>query len=76
MLALFSLCVISRRLHINLIHKNKIHSSCAVLDTFFTIVRLSLLTMIIPNQMREELLFLCSKMADETNLSSKLQGCR
>ena len=25
-----------------------------------------------PNQMREVLLFVCSKMADETNLSSKL----
>ena len=36
------------------------------------IVGLSLLTMTNPNQMREVLLFLCSKMADETNLSSKL----
>ena len=35
-------------------------------------VRLSLLTMTNPNQMREVLLFLCSKMADETNPSSKL----
>ena len=35
------------------------------------IVRL-LLTMTNPNQMREVLLFVCSKMADETNLSSKL----
>ena len=26
-----------------------------------------------PNQMRKVLLFVCSKMADETNLSSKLQ---
>ena len=25
-----------------------------------------------PNQMHEDLLFVCSKMADETNLSSKL----
>ena len=28
--------------------------------------------MINPNQMREVLLFVCSKMADETNLISKL----
>ena len=35
-------------------------------------VRLSLLTMTNPNQMREVSLFVCSKMADETNLSSKL----
>ena len=34
--------------------------------------RLSLLTMTNPNQMREVLLFVCSKIADETNLSSKL----
>ena len=36
------------------------------------IVCLLLLTMTSPNQMREVLLFVCSKMADETNLSSKL----
>ena len=35
-------------------------------------VRLSLLTMTNPNQMREVLLFACYKMADETNLSSKV----
>ena len=35
-------------------------------------VRLSLLTMINPNQLCDVLLFVCSKMADETNLSSKL----
>ena len=35
-------------------------------------LRLSLLTMTNPNQMREVLLFVCSKMVDETNLSSKL----
>ena len=35
-------------------------------------VRLSLLTMTNPNQLCDVLLFLCSKMADETNLSSKL----
>ena len=33
---------------------------------------MSLLTMTNPNQMREVLLFVCSKMAEETNLSSKL----
>ena len=35
-------------------------------------VRLSLLTMTNPNQLCNVLLFVCSKMADETNLSSKL----
>ena len=35
-------------------------------------VRLSILTMTSPNQMREVLLFVCSEMADETNLSAKL----
>ena len=32
----------------------------------------SLLTMTNPNQMHEVFLFVCFKMADETNLSSKL----
>ena len=36
------------------------------------LVRLSLLTMTNPNQLYDMLLFVCSKMADETNLSSKL----
>ena len=36
------------------------------------LVRLSLLTMTSPNQLCDVLLFVCSKMADETNLSSKL----
>ena len=36
------------------------------------IVHLSLLTMTNPNQLCDVLLFVCSKMADETNLSSKL----
>ena len=35
-------------------------------------VRLSLLTMTNPNQLYDVLLFVCSKTADETNLSSKL----
>ena len=35
-------------------------------------VRLSLLTMTNPNQLCDVLLFVCYKMADETNLSSKL----
>ena len=39
-------------------------------ETF--VVRLSLLTMTNPNQLCDVLLFVCSKMADETNLSSKL----
>ena len=36
------------------------------------LVRLSLLTMTNHNQLCDVLLFVCSKMADETNLSSKL----
>ena len=36
------------------------------------LVCLSLLTMINPNQLCDVLLFVCTKMADETNLSSKL----
>ena len=36
------------------------------------LVRLSLLTMTNPNQLCDVLLFVCSEMADETNLSSKL----
>ena len=36
------------------------------------VVCLSLLTMTNPNQLCDVLLFVCSKMADETNLSSKL----
>ena len=39
------------------------------------IVRLSLLTMTNPNQMLGVLLFVCSKMADETNLISKTACC-
>ena len=35
-------------------------------------VRLSLLTMTNPSQLCDVLLFVCFKMADETNLSSKL----
>ena len=35
-------------------------------------VRLSLLTMTNPNQLCDVLLFVCSKVADKTNLSSKL----
>ena len=36
------------------------------------LVRLSLLTMTNPNQLCDVLIFVCSKMADETNLSCKL----
>ena len=41
-------------------------------STALYLFRLSLLTMTNPNQLCDVLLFLCSKMADETNLSSKL----
>ena len=43
------------------------HYQCII-----NLVRLSLLTMTNPNQLFDVLLFVCSKMADETNLSSKL----
>ena len=43
-----------------------------MLLTLRLLVRLSLLTMTNPNQLCDVLLFVCSKMADETNLSSKL----
>ena len=39
---------------------------------FTYLVCLSLLTMTNPNQLCDVLLFVCSKMADETNFSSKL----
>ena len=45
--------------------------NCTHIESFF-LVRLSLLTMTNPNQLCDVLLFVCSKMADETNLSSKL----
>ena len=48
----------------------KFHVDSAVETGLF--VRLSLLTMTSPNQPCDMLLFVCSKMADETNLSSKL----
>ena len=41
-------------------------------DTKEMFVRLSLLTMTNPNQLCDVLLFVCSKMADETSLSPKL----
>ena len=43
-----------------------------IFNTPDLLVRLSLLTMTNPNQLYDVLLFVCSKMADETNLSSKL----
>ena len=43
-----------------------------ILYTFLFLVRLSLLTMTNPNQLCDVLYFVCSKMADETNLSSKV----
>ena len=44
----------------------------ANLETDFFFVRLLLLTMTNPNQLCNVLLFVCSKMTDETDLSSKL----
>ena len=41
-------------------------------NTSCSIVRLSVLTMGNPNQLCDVLLFVCSNMADMTNLSSKL----
>ena len=45
---------------------------CVKLALWDMFVRLSLLTMTNPYQLCDVLLFVCSKMADETNLSSKL----
>ena len=45
---------------------------CLIWFNTIYIVRLSLLTMTNPNQLCDVLLFLCPKMADETNLSTKL----
>ena len=48
-------------------------SECNISHIYiYILVRLSLLTMTNPNQLCDVLLFVCSKMADETNLSSKL----
>ena len=48
-------------------------SLCVKGEGLFTyLVRLALLKTMSHNQMREVLLFVCSKTADETNLSSKL----
>ena len=44
----------------------------AVFAIYEILVRLSLLTMTNPNQLCDVLLFVCSKMADKSNLSSKL----
>ena len=51
---------------------DKIISSKAYERVMILLVHLSLLTMTSPNQLCAVLLFVCSKMADETNLSSKL----
>ena len=48
-----------------------IYVACRLRE-FATYVCLLLLTMINPNPLYDLLLFVCSKMADETNLSSKL----
>ena len=46
--------------------------NASYLEQWDLFVHLSLLTMTNPNQLCDVLLFVCSKMADETNLSSKL----
>ena len=48
------------------------HAQNVRIYIYIYIVRLSLLTMTSPNQLCDVVLFVCSKMADETNLSSKL----
>ena len=50
---------------------NSVNDIQRIIAKWYTI-RLSLLTMNNPNQLCDVLLFVCSKMADETNLSSKL----
>ena len=42
----------------------------SISENLLFLVRLSLLTMTNPNQLCDVLLFVCCKMADETNLSS------
>ena len=59
---IFQLCLMSK-----LGHKSTVEPQFVLL-----FVRLSLLTMTNPNQLCDVLLFVCSKMADETNLGSKL----
>ena len=49
-----------------------IYPASILYKSIVIIVRLSLLTMTNLNHMREMLLFVCSKMADKTNSSSKL----
>ena len=44
----------------------------SAIQIFHSFVRLSLLAMTNLNQMREVILFVCSKMDDEANLISKL----
>ena len=61
---IFSVCA-------RLLKETDTHSGNFVTFVFF-LVRLSLLTMTNPNQLCDVLLFVCSKLADETNLSSKL----
>ena len=48
------------------------HPTTKIIANNTLLVCLSLLTMTNPNQLFDVLLFVCSKMADETNLSSKL----
>ena len=49
-----------------------VHKRVLDINVIFFDVRLSLLAMTNPNQLCDVLLFVCSKMADVTNLSSKL----
>ena len=68
---LYNTCVWSRRLHASktwaLTKPNLQH-----LQRYVLFVHHSLLAMTNPNQLCDVLLFVCSKMADETTLSSKL----
>ena len=62
-------CKSEKRCTVLFVHNFRIFNSYAC---FFSIlVRLSLLTMNNPNQLCD-VLFVCSQMADETNLSPKL----
>ena len=55
------------------IHRSSLEPSLSTDILYISnLVHLSLLTMTNPNQLCDVLLFVCSKMADETNLSSKL----
>ena len=57
--------------HVFGVSKANLYKFCLTSLHLVLYVRLSLLTMTNPNQLCDVLLFVCSKVADETSLSSK-----